>query len=417
MIKLIHMVLMVSVIGCLAILSGCDKPVEGTVTESSPPTDAPLFVVPVQAVTPKRGDVSAFFETTSRIEARNRVEILSKGAGLCLKVNAEVGDTVTAGQALVELERDEFEAQIRQARVAVQQQKTAYEIAQRSFEEGIGASVERDNMKFAHEQALTTLEMAELKLRNQTVSAPISGIITYRIVQEGMVVSPGMPLFSLVDPASYTLPVNVPEKDLVRIKIGQEAQAHIDAFPNRVFRTRVSRINPSIDPLTGTVVVLLDFADEDKALLRDAAFARVKLVMEVHQNAVLVPRDAIIEEEGRKYVFLLDLVPEDEIDPSRFTGLNERSAYQARRVEIKTGLEQSDVIEVVQGIDDDMLVVTMGQHTLKPETYVMITNLDEEMSFRTPMTPQEALVAAEKNKDMMVSTESSSDASDLGMGL
>ena len=159
-------------------LQGCNTPVEGTVEDSIQVAEAPVFVAPVQASAPKRGDISAFFETTSRVEAQNRVEVLSKGAGICLKVNAEVGDVVQAGQVLVELERDELDAQIRQARVAVQQQKTAYEIAKRSFEEGIGASAERDNMQFAYEQAQANLDVAELKLRNQTVQAPVNGIIT-----------------------------------------------------------------------------------------------------------------------------------------------------------------------------------------------------------------------------------------------
>lgn len=407
-------VFLLSVPCCLA-LQGCSAPVEGTVEDSLQVAEAPVFVAPVQASAPKRGDISAFFETTSRIEAQNRVEVLSKGAGICLKVNAEVGDVVEAGQVLVELERDELDAQIRQARVAVQQQKTAYEIAKRSYEEGIGASAERDNMQFAYEQAVANLDVAELKLRNQTVLAPVGGIVTHRLAQEGMVVSPGMPLYSMVDPKSYTLPVNVPEKDLPRLKIGQEAQANIDAFPDRVFVTHVSRINPSIDPLTGTVRVLLDFAEEDKATLRDAAFARVKLVMEVRPNVVLVPRDAILEEEGRKYLFLLDTVDEAAVDMERFTGLNGRPLYKARRVEIKTGLEQSDVVEVTEGAPENTLVVTMGQHALKQDTYVTVTNLEEEMTFRSSMTLEEALLAAEQSRDTMVSTESSG-SSDLGIG-
>ena len=389
-------------------------PVEGTVEVQSKPEEAPIFVTPVKAVLPVRDDIAAYFETTSRIEAQNRVEVLSKGAGICLSVAAEVGDVIKEGQSLIQIERDELEAQIRQARIAVQQQKTAYEIAKRSYEEGIGASAERDNMKFAYEQAQANLEVAELKLRNQTVQSPMNGIVTHCLAQPGMVVSPGIPLFSVVDPSSYMLPVNVPEKELARLTIGQEAEARIDAFPDRVFKTHVSRINPSIDPLSGTVRVLLDFDEADKPLLRDAAFARVKLVMEVRPDVLLLPRDAILEEEGRKYVFLLDKVDESTIDRERFTGLRDRPVYKARRVEIKTGLEQSDLIEVTEGLPEDTLVVTMGQHTLKQDAYATITNLEEEMSFRSSMTLEEALLAAEQNRDTMVSTEGG-DSSDLGI--
>ncbi len=406
--------LVFSMLASIAFLGGCNTPVEGTIQAENKTEEAPIFVTPVKATLPKRDDIAAYFETTSRIEAQNRVEVLSKGAGICLKLKGEVGDVVEAGQTLVELERDELEAQIRQARIAVQQQKTAYEIAKRSYEEGIGASAERDNMKFAYEQALANLDVAELKLRNQTVHAPMGGIITHRLAQAGMVVSPGMPLFSIVDPDSYMLPVSVPEKELARLKIGQEAEAGIDAFPDRIFKTQVSRISPSIDPLSGTVRVLLDFAAEDKPLLRDAAFARVKLVMEVRPDVLLLPRDAILEEEGRKYVFVLDKVDESTIDKERFTGLQDRPLYKARRVEVKTGLEQSDIIEITEGITANILVVTMGQHTLKQDAYATITNLEEEMSFRSGMSPEEALAAAEKNRDAFVSTESGG-SSDLGI--
>jgi membrane fusion protein, multidrug efflux system len=401
---------------CVSVVTviGCSSPVEGTVDPGVSTSEPPIFVAPVQASYPKRGDIASYFETTSRVEAQNRVEVLSKGIGISLKVNVEVGDVVKQGQALVELERDELDAQIRQARVAVQQSKTAYEIAERSFNEGIGASAERDNMRFAYEQAKATLDLSELKLRNQTICAPIDGIITLRVIKEGMIVSPGIPLFSIVDPGSYTLPIMVPEKELSRLSVGQEAKANIDAFPDREFTTRVSRINPSIDPLTGTVRILLSFDDADKPLLKDSAFARVKLIMDVRPNVILVPRDAIIEEEGRKYVFLLDAVDPTTVDTERLTGLNGRPLYKARRVDIKTGLEQSDVIEVIEGAPENVLVVTMGQHTLKQDAYATVTNLEEEMTSRSSMSLEEALLAAKKNRDALVSTESGG-SSDLGI--
>ena len=154
---------MFSLVVSTALLSGCGTPVEGTVVAQSKPEDAPIFVTPVKGALPVRDNIAAYFETTSRIEAQNRVEVLSKGAGICLSVAAEVGDVVKEGQSLIHIERDELEAHIRQARIAVQQQKTAYEIAKRSYEEGIGASAERDNMNFAYEQAQANLEVAELK--------------------------------------------------------------------------------------------------------------------------------------------------------------------------------------------------------------------------------------------------------------
>ncbi|HOM48758.1 MAG TPA: efflux RND transporter periplasmic adaptor subunit, partial [Candidatus Hydrogenedentes bacterium] len=282
--------------------TGCTVPAEGTVDITLAAAEPPITATPVQAVLPHRGTVSSWFETTSRVEAEVRVDLLSKGTGQCEKVHVNVGDRVQQGQVVAELERRELEAQARQTRVGVQQAKTAYEIAERSFNEGIGASAERDNARFSYEQAKAAAELIDLQISNQTLRAPISGIVTRKMVQEGMVVAAGMPVVSIVDPDSFVLPIEVPEKELGRLKEGQEAQVSIDAFPDRSFAAHVVRIDPSINPLSGTVRMLLSFLAEDKPLLREAAFARVKLAMETKGGVLLVPRDAVMEEEGRKYV-------------------------------------------------------------------------------------------------------------------
>ena len=373
--------------------SSCSEPASGTVEETVPNPTPAVVLTPVQVVSPYRGEIASYFDSTSRVEAENRVDILSKGTGQCVDLKVEVGDRVETGQALALLERDELEARVRQAHISTQQQKTAYEIAERSFNEGIAASVDRDNTRFAYEQAQVTLEMAELQLRNQTINAPINGVITRRMIQQGMIVTPGAPVFSIVDTASYVLPINVPEKELARLHEGQEARARIDASPDHVYTAKVRRIYPSIDPLSGTVKVLLDFDESDRDLLREAAFARVQLIMDMRKDALLLPRDAVLEEEGRKYIFVVEVSD----DPS-VSGEAQEQQYVAKRREISVGIEQSDVVEVLDGLTNDALVVIMGQHSLKPDTKVKVTNIEEELAARSAMTPAEALDAASRRE-------------------
>ncbi len=370
---------------------GCNLPAEGTVENNATEQNAAVApTTPVEVVTPERGTIAAHFETTARIEAENRVEVLSKGTGECMEVRVDVGDVVDVGQVLALLERDELDAQVRQARINVQQQETALEIAERSYEEGIVSSIDRDNARFALNQARVNLELAELQLRNQTIRAPIAGVITKRLIQRGMVVTPGVPVFSIVDADSFVLPIQVPEKELARFTAGQEAEARIDAAPDRVFQARVRRIYPSIDPTSGTVRVLLDFEESDRPLLREAAFARVRLVMESRNNALLAPRDAVFEEEGRNYVFLVEAQHAGDD-----TDTNESDVrFFARRREITLGLEHSDRVEVLDGLTDDALIVTMGQHSLKPDAPVVITSLEDELAKRASVTLDEALEAA-----------------------
>ena len=198
-------------------------------------TPAEEIAIPVQVDYPTRSDIAAYFETTARVQAENRVEVIAKGTGQCLDVRTEEGDTVKADQILAELDKEELEAQIRQTQVNLEQQKTAYEIAERSLQEGIGSKVERDNSRFAYESARATLDAQEVQLSHQTVRSPIDGVVTQRNIQKGMLVSSGMPAFTIVDPSSYILPIFPPEKELMRLRVGQEAKVTIDSHEDEEF--------------------------------------------------------------------------------------------------------------------------------------------------------------------------------------
>ena len=384
----------------LTTVSGCTQKASG---QTPPPNATPKteekVLIPVEVSKPVRRDMSSFFETTSRVLAENRVEVVSKGTGACQKVYVEEGNKVTAGQVLAELDRKDLETQIRQARIALQQHKTHYEIAEKSVAEGIGAPVERDNARFAYEQAKAALEAQELQLSHQTVTAPISGIITRRVVQEGMMVTMGMPLFSIVDPMSYALPIQIPEKELPRISEGQLAYVRIDAAQGQEFKARVRRINPSVDPATGTVKVMLDFDAADKEKLRDAAFARVRLVLDTRPQVLAVPKDAVLEDNARNYVMTAE--PADDsanTAPEGQGGDQNRTVYIARKVEVETGLDDGDYVEITNGLDENTRVIVMGQHTLKPDSLVTITSAEKEIAARQDIPLDEALARAKKKQ-------------------
>ncbi len=371
--------------------------------------------------------------------AENRVEVVAEGVGECMEVKVEEGDFVEKGQVLAELDKEEAVAALRQLEIQVAQNKTAYEIAEKSLVEGLGAKVERDNAQFAYEQAAASLAAQRLQVDNLTIRAPISGVVTRRNIQEGQMVSTASPVFSLVTPSSYMLEIHPPEKELARLSLGQAARVSIDALGGEEFAASVRRINPSVDPLTGTLKVVLDFDEETRKQLREAAFARVRLVMETHANALMVPKDTLVEENGRKYVFVVEEVEEGEdeengkseteesgdaaveeateADPADARAAAEQGEEAqadeaetgeekspdekrliAKRVEVQTGFEDSNRVEILSGIDDDSIIVTLGQHTLKPGARVRITNAKDEIEANADMSAEEALAAAQAER-------------------
>jgi len=405
--------------GCGVQTSSAARDEEKSAQTDSPRTEEKEVVIPIQAELPRRGDVSSHFETTTRVDAENRVQVVAEGVGECIKVMTQEGDRVKAGQILAEINKAEALATIGQTEVHVRQSKTALDIAEKSLAEGIGAKAERDNAQFAYEQALATLNMQKVNLERLTIRAPINGVVTRKNIQEGQVVGAGVPVFSIVDPASFMLTISPPEKELARLKLGQVAKVKVDALGDEEFEATVRRVNPGVDPLTGTVKVTLDFDPATREKLREAAFCRVRLVMETHENVLLVPKDALVEENARKYVFLVEPAKK-EAAPGKeeaSAGASPASAtdkpadspaepsvpaaelvYTASRVEVQTGLEDVTSVEIVSGVSDKSLIVTLGQHTLKSGSHVRITNASDEILSKAGLTADEALKIAEEKR-------------------
>lgn len=409
----------------VAVLAGCSGPA-GTDAAANAAQAAAEFtfeeiVIPVEVETPTRGDISAYFETTTRIEAENRVDVTSEGMGACVAVFADEGVTVNQGDVLAELDKEEARASLSQALVTENERKTAYERAKRAYDAGILAEQDRDAAQFAYDNAVATRRLQEVQLANLTIRAPITGVVTHRHIQQGMLVSSGTPAFTIVDPSSYQLVISPPEKNLMQLREGQVARFTVDAIADEEFEARITRINPSVDPASGTIKVVMSLDQKTQERLREAAFVRVRLVMETHENVLLVPKDAVIEENARTYVFVArNTVPAtagtamdedsaaadgaDEEDGAAETGVADTAEstgedhWIAERVEVQVGLEDSDESEIVEGLDENDLVITLGQQTLKPGTRVSITTAEQELAKSAGLSAEDALKAAEEAK-------------------
>lgn len=388
---------------CLAI-AGCSMQIGGSGSgggKTSAATIVPEVIIPVEATTPQRGDIATYFETTTRVEAERMVEVAAKASARCNQVLAEVGDAVKTGQIVAELERNEAQALYSQSEVQVRKNKTTLDLATRQYEEGLGPKVEVDNARYAYEQALATLESQKLSIENLTIRAPIDGVITSRAIQQGMLVNAGQQVFKIVDPSSFIVMISPPERELPRLQLGQKAQVTIDALRGKQFDARIRRINPSVDPVSGTVKVVLDFDESVRHALPESAFARVKLVMATLKNVLLAPKEALLDDEGRKFVFVArprEAAADGKADAPAGGALAAGEVYVANRLEVQTGLEDMDRVQILSGVTESDLLITSGQHTLKSGTRISVTNVHDAIWKNAKLTADEALAQAEEKR-------------------
>ena len=210
----------------------------------------------------------------------------------------------------------------------------------------------------AAEAEVQRLEVRAKRLREDiqktTIRSPVSGFITQRYTEVGQWLERGGKVVDLVDLRMVLIRVPVHEKDVSRVRVGDEAMIGLDALPNRPFTGRVKHIIPQADPASRTFPVKIEVANTPDSALKTGMFARVRLRTGTAQPSVFVPKDAVVRQPGGLVVFV---VQDD----------------KAHMIPIQTGRTHDGLIEVLEGnLQPGNMVVVTGNETLRDQAAVVI---------------------------------------------
>ncbi|MCZ6559375.1 MAG: efflux RND transporter periplasmic adaptor subunit [Gammaproteobacteria bacterium] len=331
-----------------AALSGC-----GTSAASSADATAESTVqasIPVGVKRANRGDIFARHTGTSVLEADFEAPVVAKVEGDLVEILIEEGDMVKAGQVVARLDGERLKLAMERAGAEYRRAKKEYDRNQNLLELDLVAPGTFENLKYEAAALKAAYEIARLNYSYTEVKAPIDGVVAERLVKTGNHLQVNQQLFIVTDTSQLILELHVPQQNMSRFGVGQTADIKADALPGEMFDAIVERISPSIDRKTGTFRVTLRILDQSGDL-RPGMFARVAVVYDVHNNAVMVPADAILDEDIEKSLFVI----EDGV---------------ARRRIIETGITDHDMVEILEGIDDSDTVVVIGQGGLRDGTPV-----------------------------------------------
>lgn len=185
-----------------------------------------------------------------------------------------------------------------------------------------------------------------LKFEKAPVESPLDGIVGEVYVDIGSKVSPQSPVALVVNMEEVKVEINVIERDLPKIKLGQIAYVKVDAYPQEIFEGKVEKISPIVDLVWRTSPIEIEIPNSDYRL-KPGMFARIKILIRGKQNVLIIPRDAIIKEDGLRYVFIVD---------------KDNKVHQQK---IELGLHENNKFEVINGLAEGQIVVTMGNIRLK----------------------------------------------------
>ena len=315
-----------------------------------PNGDPAAAAVPVEVAVVEKRSISAYIETNGTLEAENEVDIVARAAAPIVQLLVEEGDAVQTGQLLARLDETEFRAQLEIARVSVEEKKQAFERARRLFDQKLVSSEEFDASSSAYDSARAQFEASRIQMAYAEIRAPFGGLIVDRYVAPAQQVSTNQPIYRLSDFDPLLCPIQVPERELPRLRVGQRAWLEVDSWKGERFAASVLRISPIVDAATGTIKVTLDATS---SRLRPGMFARVFLQAETREGALVIPKSALSLESIGDTVYVA-------------------AGTTASRREVELGFEEGNYVEVIAGVAEGEPVVVVGQDGLSEGTPIQI---------------------------------------------
>jgi membrane fusion protein (multidrug efflux system) len=308
--------------------------------------------VPVKTVLPQSGNIALYLHATTSILAKNKADVYARTAGFCERVLAEEGDAVRKGFLLAKLGDREIQLALDQSTARLNKGKKDYERAKSLLAEGLISRQMHQDLFLQLSLARADSELARKRLADTSIAASISGVITNRSVKVGDLVTTTQPLFKIEDLELLEAEIHIPEQDFLKVKSDQEAELLVDAFPDKLFRGSVERVNPVIDSQSGTAEATVAILNPE-GLLRPGMFVRVRVVTDIHQDTLIIPKEAVLIQGDRKAVYVV-------------------RDGAAREVFVRTGFQDADRVEILEGLTPEDPVIVMGHLGLQGETKVRI---------------------------------------------
>lgn len=330
--------------------------------------------VPVQVAEARLTNLQQVLELTGEIKPAAVVDVYPKiGGEIIEKIYVETGDYVKKGDLIAVLKDDVIKAQLEEATAGLAaaeaglgQSEANLELLEKNrmrveylYQQNAVSKQELDNINAQYKAAVESKKLAAAQIerakavlnqlqvlyREYTIRAPISGVVAARYVDQGNRTNPAQPVIRISQEDELKIVCSITEKDFPKLKKGMKAEITVDAFPGKVFEGVVSVISPTIDPATRTAEIEIRIPNE-KYELRSGMFARIKLYLG-EEKALTVPTVALnkMPGTGSYYVYVV-------------------KTNKAILKNVKTGITQNNLTEIIDGLSEKELVVTRGQNRL-----------------------------------------------------
>jgi membrane fusion protein, multidrug efflux system len=330
------------------------------------PGEPQLEALPVNIETVARKSLNAYLVLNGIVEPERQVQIFSRLSAYVKEIVKEEGAYVRENDILAVLDDTEIRISHEQARIALEQAKLALDEAQKNltrslelFKKDLISEQEHQTTEAAYKQRLLdhqnreeNFKDLELQLNWAKIRALAEGYVTERLIEVGGRVSANQQTYTIEDFKPLLIRVYVPTSDAIRLSTGLPAAVTTEILKGEAFQGTVTLINPRVDVQTGTIKVTVEVYD-DTLRLKPGMFVEVRIATGAKENVLVIPRKAILFKTGKTYAFVLQ-------------------DGKASQREVTLGLTEEDEAEILTGVAEGDVIVSVGVENLKDGQAVMI---------------------------------------------
>ena len=373
----------------LALVPGCSTSNNPTAGNAPAATTAPASpAVSVQSAKVEVREIQRMVDAVGSLDPNEEITVSNQVEGMVSRVDVDLGDLVKSGQVIAQLDTSELDLAVRQQAAALQQELARLGLTEKSadiddattsqvrqadatfnetkiqldrikhlVDEGLVPrqqldeqqarySVAEANLKSARENVSNiratisarrvSLALAQKKLADAKITAPMDGFIKERLVSEGTYLKVNSPVVTLVQNSPLKLRFDVPENALDSVRVKGPVEFQVDSYQNRKFSGLISRISPSVDRQSRTMRVEALVNNVD-GILKPGLFARVLILTPRRDKALVVPTAAVFQFAGLEKVFVIE------------------GGKVSERI-VRSGTQTDTFVEIVEGVKEGDLV-------------------------------------------------------------
>ncbi len=332
--------------------------------------------IPVRVFKAARQDFTDYFPSMGTVKGVAEVNLKFETTGIVEAINFEEGDVIKKGDVIASLNQRDAQlnieynkSKLKTAQAEMQAAKKKQEVYQKLYEAGSIIKAKLDEVNQEYEIAKSKIETAKLEvehseneLEKTSLFAPIDGVLTSKEVEVGELANPNTKIGSLVDISSVYVEIGITEKDIERIRMGQNVKVNVDTYPGRDFYGSVDKIFPQIEGRSRTLTVKIKLDNKDM-LIKPGMFARALINIYEKKGAILIPIGAIRQKEDNYFVFVVE------------KNQQEKDEAKLRTIKIAYRTIENAIIE--EGVSEGELVVFEQQGELKDKSPCEVLEVQE----------------------------------------